>query len=111
MHFQAALGPVVLGMTDDDGIEHEYGDKILTTCVLAIMLTAPTGAILITLLGPKLLTKTKYPIVPEEWRRSHRPSIRDISIIDEAEERDEDFGSHSDIVNASKFDIAAKDEP
>lgn len=60
-------------------------------CVLSIMLTAPTGAILITISGPRLLTKTKYPIVPEEWRRSHRPSIRDISIIDEEEERDGEF--------------------
>lgn len=97
-------------MVAADSQEHDYSEKILTTCVLSIILTAPTGAILITLLGPKLLTKTKYPIVPEEWRRSHRPSIRDISIIDEAEERDDDFGSHSDIYNGGKSDTSVKSE-
>lgn len=58
-------------------------------CVMSIILTAPTGAILITLSGPRLLTKTKFPQIPEGWRRSHRPSIRDISIIDEEEERED----------------------
>lgn len=59
-------------------------------CVMSIILTAPTGAILVTFLGPKLLNKTKQtPQIPEGWRRSHRPSIRDISIIDEEEERNE----------------------
>lgn len=56
-------------------------------CILSILLTAPTGAILISIGGPRLLTKTKFPDVPEGWRRSHRPSIRDISIIDEEEEK------------------------
>lgn len=55
-------------------------------CVLSIILTAPTGAIIITVTGPRLLTKTRIPHIPEGWRRSHRPSIRDISIIDEEEE-------------------------
>lgn len=95
-------------MFQGESKEHEYGEKILTVCVLSIMITAPIGAILITLLGPKLLTKTKYPVVPEEWRRSHRPSIRDISIIDEEEERDESFESTSDI--ASKSDIFVKND-
>lgn len=58
-------------------------------CVLSIILTAPTGAIIITLSGPRLLTKTKVPHIPEGWRRSHRPSMRDISIIDEEEEKPE----------------------
>nr|CAI5842090.1 unnamed protein product [Callosobruchus analis] len=86
---QAALGPVTLGVVAVNSIEHEYAEKILNVCILSIILTAPTSAILITLLGPRLLTKTKFPVVPEGWRRSHRPSIRDISIIDEEEERDD----------------------
>ncbi|VEN37222.1 unnamed protein product [Callosobruchus maculatus] len=86
---QAALGPVTLGVVAVNSVEHEYAEKILSVCILSIILTAPTSAILITLLGPRLLTKTKFPVVPEGWRRSHRPSIRDISIIDEEEERDE----------------------
>ncbi|XP_065162835.1 sodium/hydrogen exchanger 9B2 isoform X3 [Atheta coriaria] len=89
---QAALGPVTLGLlASSTGKDKEYAETVLMICVLSIMLTAPTGAILITISGPRLLTKTKYPIVPEEWRRSHRPSIRDISIIDEEEERDGEF--------------------
>ncbi|KAK9879499.1 hypothetical protein WA026_006567 [Henosepilachna vigintioctopunctata] len=84
---QAALGPVTLGMTRNEN-EEEYAKKVLMVCVLSILLTAPTGAILITLTGPRLLTKTKFPDVPEGWRRSHRPSIRDISIIDEEERSD-----------------------
>ncbi|KAJ3654391.1 hypothetical protein Zmor_013581 [Zophobas morio] len=88
---QAALGPFTLGIARPNTLEYEYADKVLMVCVLSIILTAPTGAILITLLGPRLLTKTKFPEVPEGWRRSHRPSIRDISIIDEEEERDENI--------------------
>ncbi|CAG9771290.1 unnamed protein product [Ceutorhynchus assimilis] len=85
---QAALAPVVLGtITDKTSPEYEYAQKILMVCILSIMVTAPTGAILITLSGPRLLTKTKIPVVTEAWRRSHRPSIRDISIIDEEEEK------------------------
>ncbi|XP_044752203.1 sodium/hydrogen exchanger 9B2 isoform X2 [Coccinella septempunctata] len=84
---QAALGPVTLGIVAEDSEEHEYAKKVLMVCILSILLTAPTGAILISLGGPRLLTKTKFPDVPEGWRRSHRPSIRDISIIDEEEEK------------------------
>lgn len=67
--------------------------------VLSIMLTAPTAAILITITGPRLLTKTTVPHVPESWRRSHRPSIRDISIIDEEEERDDNVEAGDSISN------------
>ncbi|KAL3283132.1 hypothetical protein HHI36_006288 [Cryptolaemus montrouzieri] len=88
---QAALGPVALGIVEESSNPNEndvaYAKKVLMVCVLSILLTAPTGAILISLSGPRLLTKTKFPDVPEGWRRSHRPSIRDISIIDEEEER------------------------
>ncbi|XP_019875363.2 sodium/hydrogen exchanger 9B2 isoform X2 [Aethina tumida] len=87
---QAALAPVCLGLVDAGTTEYEYSEKVLMICVMSIILTAPTGAILVTFLGPKLLNKTKQtPQIPEGWRRSHRPSIRDISIIDEEEERNE----------------------
>ncbi|XP_050307245.1 sodium/hydrogen exchanger 9B2-like [Anthonomus grandis grandis] len=84
---QAALGPVTLGLiSDTSSEEYQHATKIMMVCVLSIMVTAPTGAILITISGPRLLTKTKMVTIPEGWRRSHRPSIRDISIIDEEEE-------------------------
>ncbi|XP_015261253.1 PREDICTED: mitochondrial sodium/hydrogen exchanger 9B2-like [Gekko japonicus] len=56
---QAAIGSVAL----DTAREHhnpnqeEYGLNILTVAFLAILITAPTGALLIGLTGPKLLRK------------------------------------------------------
>lgn len=73
----------------DEGRAH--AELFLTTCVVSILLTAPLIAILMTLLGPRLLTKTAVdPEFPENWRRHTRPSLRDISIIDEGDEDDDD---------------------
>nr|CAI5842093.1 unnamed protein product [Callosobruchus analis] len=63
--------------------------QVLTTCVLSIIITVPTGALLTTILGPRFLTKTKQPKMTTleiKRRYSRRPSIRDISIIEEDEE-------------------------
>ncbi|XP_029160095.1 sodium/hydrogen exchanger 9B2 isoform X1 [Nylanderia fulva] len=81
---QAALGPVTLDEVDrDNPHEVEYAEMVLMLCVLSVLLTAPAGAIIISLSGPKLLTKTSAPVaLPEAWK-SRRPSIRDISIINE----------------------------
>ncbi|XP_066138687.1 sodium/hydrogen exchanger 9B2-like isoform X1 [Euwallacea fornicatus] len=87
---QAALAGVALSeIKDESSAEYGYAKKVMMVCILSIIVTAPTGAILISVTGPRLLTKTKVLNVPEGWRRSHRPSIRDISIIDEEEERDD----------------------
>ncbi|XP_025153435.1 uncharacterized protein LOC105182503 isoform X2 [Harpegnathos saltator] len=81
---QAALGPSTLDEVDkDDGKQVEYAETVLTLCVLSILLTAPAGAIIISLSGPKLLTKTNTPVPPPEAWKTRRPSIRDISIINE----------------------------
>ncbi|XP_050460593.1 sodium/hydrogen exchanger 9B2 [Cataglyphis hispanica] len=81
---QAALGPVTLDEIDrDNQSEVEYADMILTLCVLSVLLTAPAGAIMISLSGPKLLTKTTAPVAPPEAWKVRRPSMRDISIINE----------------------------
>lgn len=81
---QAALGPGTLDEVDrDDQRQVEYAETVLTMCVLSILLTAPAGAIIISLSGPKLLTKTTAPVVPPEAWKTRRPSIRDISIINE----------------------------
>ncbi|XP_023247130.1 sodium/hydrogen exchanger 9B2 [Copidosoma floridanum] len=83
---QAALGPGTLDKVDHENeTQKRYAEIVLMLCVLSILITAPTGAILIMISGPKLLTKTRAPIVTtlhDGWR-SRRPSIRDISIIDE----------------------------
>nr|XP_012141817.1 PREDICTED: uncharacterized protein LOC100876541 isoform X2 [Megachile rotundata] len=81
---QAALAPTTLDKIDPNNPEQVYyAETVMTVCVLSILLTAPSGAILITLLGPKLLTKTTAPMVPAEGWKARRPSIRDISIINE----------------------------
>ncbi|CRL01326.1 CLUMA_CG014448, isoform A [Clunio marinus] len=85
---QAALGPIALTMLAVDSPDRHYAEIVLMVCILSIVLTAPLGAILISLTGTKLLSKTTQPQNVEGWRRSHRPSIRDISIIDEDEEKD-----------------------
>jgi len=91
---QAALGPVALDIVRNnpnfDAKAQSYAETCLLVCVLSIIVTAPIGAIIITLSGPRLLTKTTAPPAITEWRRrSHRPSIRDISIIDEDDEDDD----------------------
>lgn len=81
---QAALGPGTLDeVNETDTQQVEYASMVLTLCVLSILLTAPAGAIIISLSGPKLLTKTTAPALPPEGWRTRRPSIRDISIINE----------------------------
>lgn len=88
---QAALGPISLKYMkpDDPGImflmmcvsqsdqypflfsfhfkftDRKYGEIVLMMCVLSIVLTAPLGAILISVTGTKLLTKTKPLTDPE----------------------------------------------
>ncbi|KAM3959027.1 sodium/hydrogen exchanger 9B2 [Aphomia sociella] len=101
---QAALGPVALDEVrkmanlspSELAVLEEYAEVIITVCIMSIVITAPIGAIIITLTGPRLLSKTTKPPVLEGWRRSHRPSIRDISIIDEEEvaERDAEANEH-----------------
>ncbi|KAJ8982855.1 hypothetical protein NQ317_002262 [Molorchus minor] len=82
----AALGPIALTMVDPGTVEYDYAEKILTTCVLSIVVTAPTGALLTTFLGPQLLTKANLPPLAEVRRRKKsRLSMRDLSIGDEEE--------------------------
>ena len=53
---QAAVGAVALDAADSSG-ERERARIVLTVAVLAIVLTAPVGAIAISVAGPRLLTK------------------------------------------------------
>lgn len=58
---QAALGPVALRHLAPDDPDRKYAEIVLNVCILAIVLTAPLGAILISITGTKLLTKTGVP--------------------------------------------------
>ncbi|XP_043467171.1 sodium/hydrogen exchanger 9B2 [Leptopilina heterotoma] len=81
---QAALGPGTLDCIDEKNEEQvHHAETVLTICVLSILLTAPVGAIIISLSGPKLLKKTSAPVAVTDGWRTRRPSIRDISIINE----------------------------
>ena len=93
---QAALAPVAMdsvreGNRPDE--ERVYAEHVLVICVLSILLTAPVGAILITLSGPRLLKKTTTPAIVEGWRRSARPSLRDITITDEDDDDGKDVAT------------------
>ncbi|XP_054283781.1 sodium/hydrogen exchanger 9B2-like isoform X3 [Macrosteles quadrilineatus] len=90
---QAALAPVALSMVVEMGKkpgseEYESAKVMLMFCVLSIALTAPLGAILIMLTGTKLLTKTVAG-PPAGWRHSARPSLRDITVIDQGNDEDD----------------------
>jgi hypothetical protein len=68
--------------------ERVYAEHVLVICVLSILVTAPVGAIVITLTGPRLLKKTTTPAIVEGWQCSTRPSLRDITITDEDDDDD-----------------------
>ncbi|XP_034298086.1 sodium/hydrogen exchanger 9B2-like isoform X1 [Pantherophis guttatus] len=57
---QAAIGSVALDTArgNKDKMLEKYGLYILTIAFLAILITAPTGAVIIGLTGPRLLRKT-----------------------------------------------------
>lgn len=62
---QAAIGSTALDMarSKNDLELQKYGMDVLTVAVLSILITAPIGALLIGLLGPRVLQKPKNP----EW--------------------------------------------
>lgn len=59
MCVEAAIGSMALDMAHSAGDEQlqNYGMDVLTVAVLAILITAPIGALAIGLTGPKLLQK------------------------------------------------------
>lgn len=88
------MGPAVLEVaTGNENKENkeniEYARTIVMVCIISILLTAPTGAIIVSLSGSKLLTKAK-PSNEQSWRRGPRPSIRDITLNSDDEGDDED---------------------
>uniref|UniRef100_A0A671WV32 Cation/H+ exchanger transmembrane domain-containing protein n=1 Tax=Sparus aurata TaxID=8175 RepID=A0A671WV32_SPAAU len=58
---QAAIGSTALDMARSRGdkVSENYGMDVLTVAVLSILLTAPVGALVIGLAGPRLLQKPK----------------------------------------------------
>jgi len=64
--FQTALGPVALDEVKNLHVQEykAHASTILIIAVILIHITAPVGAISITLLGPRLLEKTLWIISP-----------------------------------------------
>ena len=53
-------------------LQVKYGTQMLTVAVMAILITAPLGAILIMLTGPRLLARD----VPEEGEEVHEHEMQ-----------------------------------
>lgn len=53
----------------------KYGMDVLTVAVLSILITAPIGALLISLLGPRLLQKPKNPEWGEIFVHTHSHTL------------------------------------
>ncbi|XP_065223892.1 putative SLC9B1-like protein SLC9B1P1 [Planococcus citri] len=72
---QATLGPVALDLATKRGQEDyiQWAEDILTIVVLSILITAPIGAIGITVGGPRLLTKDPPAIKAVENGNSQVP--------------------------------------
>lgn len=67
---QAALGGVILGIIDRKNLDAEYykyGQSILAITLLSILITTPLGALLIGLLGKKLLQQGNAIPVDEDF--------------------------------------------
>jgi NhaP-type Na+/H+ or K+/H+ antiporter len=58
---QAAIGPIALDFVREKGDprDKELATLVLTIAVLSILITAPLGAIAISMTGPKLLNKSQ----------------------------------------------------
>lgn len=70
---QAALGSVALDLALERNVDMEevvLGRQVLTIAVLAVLLTAPLGAVAVTLLGPLLLEKS---VLPESGEAAPEP--------------------------------------
>ncbi|XP_054897115.1 sodium/hydrogen exchanger 9B2 [Poeciliopsis prolifica] len=69
---QAAIGSTALDMARAKAnVEQiKYGMDVLTVAVLAILLTAPVGALIIGILGPRLLQRPQTPTCSERVKPS-----------------------------------------
>eukprot|EP01060_Flectonema_neradi_P010496 TRINITY_DN17584_c0_g1_i1.p1 TRINITY_DN17584_c0_g1~~TRINITY_DN17584_c0_g1_i1.p1 ORF type:complete len:478 (+),score=97.40 TRINITY_DN17584_c0_g1_i1:45-1478(+) len=67
---QAALGSIALDKVRDDAVidleKETWAENVLSLSVLAIIYTAPVGAVLIEVLGPSLLTKEHTKAASED---------------------------------------------
>lgn len=70
---QAAIGSTALDMArvkQDEELQR-FGMDVLSVAVLSILITAPIGALLIGLCGPRLLRRPQNP----EWGETHSHTL------------------------------------
>lgn len=70
---QAALGPVALKAVSSQhrsDEEKHYAELVKNFCILSIILSAPLGALLISISGSKMLKKTKPMLEPPDGKIS-----------------------------------------
>ncbi|KAJ8269651.1 hypothetical protein COCON_G00122580 [Conger conger] len=81
---QAAIGSKALDMARSKGdpVLEKYGMNVLTVAVLAILVTAPIGALGIGLAGPRLLQKQEEPALEKPQGKSEM--ISDLVFMTEA---------------------------
>lgn len=99
---QAALGPIALSLLEHkESSDKIDAEKLMQCCILSIILTAPTGALLTTLLGPILLTKEK-PYYPESRirRKSRRQSFLNPDLLVNKENDENGELGHNSTINA-----------
>ncbi|KAL4618216.1 mitochondrial sodium/hydrogen exchanger 9B2-like [Arapaima gigas] len=80
---QAAIGSTALDTArrQGDPVLEKYGMDILTVAVLAILITAPIGAVSIGLAGPRLLQKQVDPNARDRCPEGDRPPLQLTSYI------------------------------
>lgn len=78
-HLQAALGPVALVFAKENHREdvEQWAKNILTIAVLSILVTAPIGAIGISLGGPRLLSKE------EPVKKNKKDKRVDVALVED----------------------------
>jgi hypothetical protein len=92
---QAAIGGIVLFKAKEEGVDSfvEYGTWMVTISVFAIILTAPTGAILTNTLGPMWLSKDMPPPTRDElefeFKKNKNPYLTMSSRITLTYEKDQ----------------------
>ncbi|XP_073949665.1 sodium/hydrogen exchanger 9B2-like isoform X3 [Choristoneura fumiferana] len=84
---QAALGPAALdlinsGQTSGAAVADEtsYANALLTVSVLSVVISAPTGAILIALTGPRLLSKGDETTKPSDEENGPKTELSSIHL-------------------------------
>ncbi|OAF69229.1 NHE domain-containing protein 1 [Intoshia linei] len=108
---QAAIGSIALDKAKlaENDIFIQFGQIILTSSILAILITAPVGSILIALTAKKLLTKPESEIYNRPLH--HIPDVTYILCMLSWEERSMNFGDiDSELLNTDHAELSKSED-